>query len=43
MIGRDGRVRVMDFGLARADGEVDEVRDGEPAPSTVMSGELAVL
>ena len=43
MVGRDGRVRVMDFGLARADGEVDEVRDGEPAPSTVMSGELAVL
>src|SRR5690606_5212750 len=31
MVGRDGRVRVMDFGLARGDAEFDGSRSGEIA------------
>ena len=44
MIGDDGRVRVMDFGLARP-GESDSARDSEPTPTEsgpadVLSGSL---
>ncbi|MBL9106262.1 MAG: serine/threonine protein kinase [Myxococcales bacterium] len=39
MIGRDGRVRVMDFGLARAAGNFDP----EPAPASAASHSLMAL
>lgn len=32
MIGRDGRVRVMDFGLAAPEQDIDELRDGLGTP-----------
>lgn len=40
MIGDDGRVRVMDFGLARADGSAVEVEVGASSASSLLDSEL---
>jgi tetratricopeptide (TPR) repeat protein/predicted Ser/Thr protein kinase len=42
LVGEDGRVRVVDFGLARVEGAAMETSDGEPSAETTDRGRLTL-